>query len=374
MRVLYRTQLAFLMICVLAACTKSADPAPGAVEPKAPETPGGNKANFLPAVPVLRPDPTVVGPTLVCNGSFEEWDAEKVVCWDIQGEQPVKTTPSTTLATDGSQSLQLEVRDKARTEVSQEITLKALQKYLIRCMVLPKNFSGSVLLKTSGGNGAVEATKETTGRESAWTLLSVEVEPPPYVAKLKIGLTVEGSPGDAGKEAFVLIDNFEVLPTRPTIRANLLRNSGFTEGVNGLGGWQVDSSLPVSRADSGFLGEVPYCLRIELPGNFNLGIMQTVLNLVPGRRYTLRGYIKAENVTGKASIEVQHGTKGYTAFLKRTNEVSGTADWTPVTLDFTVPDGMTGANIYLRRPAAATDTPDIGFLSFAQCELFMLDE
>ena len=372
MRMFFRIQLSLVAVCMLGACTKTDPPATGASETKKPETLTSGKVTFLPTVPIPKSDPRVTGPSLLCNGSFEEWERDKVNCWTVNTEHPIKGTPATSLAAQGSQSLRLEMKPGAPTEVSQEIELKAMQRYLVRCMLIPQNFAGSALLKItgSGGGGAYELTQENPGKESGWTLLSLEADPPPFITKLKVSLVFVGSPVDTSRPGCVYIDDCSVLPMKSENPANLIRNGSFSEGANGLDFWDVDKALMASRDASGFVPDVPHCLKIQLLGNKNMGIKQTVSGLVTGQAYVCQGFVKAEDLTGKASIEIQHGTQGYKAFLKRTNEVTGTTGWTPVSVEFVAPADMQTVDIFLRRPAQQTDPGKPGSVWFAKCELF----
>lgn len=72
------------------------------------------------------------------------------------------------------------------------------------------------------------------------------------------------------------------------------------------------------------------CMKISCPEITDSGVTTTV-PIVPGNRYRLSGWVKSENVT------VLEGTPGILLNIhgpRKTNAISGTTDWTEVSLDF----------------------------------------
>ena len=324
----------------------------------------------LPPVPIVPLPGDVLGENLIVNAGFEQATDGAPADWVVAGDGDAACTSAH--AARGDSSLRFTVAGSQALSAKQRIKSSGQGMYLLRCLVLTENVGGRVSLAVSevreqGTRFAVEG-EALTGDSTAWRLLQLSFEVPAYVDAFTLSLQhlpVEGASQGTGT---IWFDECELFQRAP--RQNLVINGNFFEGENGLSGWAGGERSSVSKASSGFGSHDPNCIRIDLPGNQNLGIYRTVSGLTPGKEYIVRGYIKTENVVGDVRFELQHPTKGWKAFLKYTDAVTGTHDWTWVKLAFTVPEDCDQLNVYLRRPAAPNAPADLGTIWFAKCEVF----
>jgi hypothetical protein len=154
---------------------------------------------------------------------------------------------------------------------------------------------------------------------------------------------------------------------------NIVKNPSFElplgEGV--IPWWPVGKTVSAGLDDTtAYDGK--QSLRIDVANKMNLGIPQGPADVQAERRYLLRGFIKTQNLTGEARLEVQDAQQGYQAFVKFTPSVTGTRDWTPVSAQFVVPKGTTSLNVLLRHPAVEKDEGNEGKAWFDRVELFGL--
>ena len=140
---------------------------------------------------------------------------------------------------------------------------------------------------------------------------------------------------------------------------NLLRNPSFELGDDGRRHWLGTLVEGVkATADGTEPLEGRRALRLDLSGAVDTALWQSA-PVVPGAECRLTGWIRAKNLgEGKARFEVRDAERGWRAFSKQAQWVTGTNEWAPQTLTFTVPDGMKRVLVSLRLNAAQAG-PDV---------------
>ena len=91
----------------------------------------------------------------------------------------------------------------------------------------------------------------------------------------------------------------------------------------------------------------------------------TPIRIVPGREYVLQVWVKTEDVVGNARAKLFGGGTGASCISQESGTVSGTQDWTPVTMRLSVPEGARSVSLILR----LTGTGKVWFDDVAMAEL-----
>ena len=134
-------------------------------------------------------------------------------------------------------------------------------------------------------------------------------------------------------------------------------NDGFeTETKYGPLGWEL--SLPEDFGKVEHTGAVNHTGKKSISININnsgfnsddFGATQRNIHLLSGMKYVLEGWIKGEDINGEAQMIVLFGnldTEDFHLGNQKINGGNGTFDWKKVSLEFTVPNDVTGANLLL---------------------------
>lgn len=335
-------------------------------------SPEAGKLIAYPPIPVVtKADATAKD--LLVNGGFEKPLEEEPRAWVVKPDG-VALSPEQDIVAEGKRAMRFEPGDAKNMAVTQMFKVPAQSRYELQGLALAQNVNGTVKLvaRDASGNRFSAESGSAPGNNGAWSPLTLTIVVPAFVKELTLGLEYVAAAQKIydGPSALAL-DRFKLIDRGAPI--NMLKNGDFTQGVNGDMFWNHPETLVVSQEDSGLIADTPKCLRVDLPGNYNLGINQHVGGLTPGLAYTCRGYIKTQNVAGETCLELHHGEKGFQGFMKRTQTVPGAADWTWVDVTFTAPADMSSVTVLLRRPADASSPETPGTIWFARCELFPAD-
>jgi hypothetical protein len=159
----------------------------------------------------------------------------------------------------------------------------------------------------------------------------------------------------AGGEAtyYVYFDNPSAWATPDFLQSAMgLRNGGVESGSGGTPyGWTPDPAD--SQHQVSWITESPHsglrCLKtVVAPGAPPTWIStrQSGISIVPGARYVLRAWVKAENVAGYAGWYVHIGNAANPMLLNQVLSAGdGTYDWKEVTFEFTAPAEADRADI-----------------------------
>ncbi len=87
--------------------------------------------------------------------------------------------------------------------------------------------------------------------------------------------------------------------------------------------------------------------------NPDVTILQQVVLVKPGTRYTLRGYVKTSSITTTNGVFL--GVQGHNCSmtLKKSDAITGTSFWKELSVDFETPDGCNAIVIRVRREKSA---------------------
>ena len=365
-------------MAAMAGCGSRDSETPAKPEPQATPAAGANaspeagKLIAYPPIPVVTKADASAKDLLV-NGSFEKPLDEEPRVWSVKPEG-APLSAEETLVAEGKRALRIEPGDARNIAVTQTFKVPAQSRYELQGLALAQNVNGAVKLvaRDAAGNRYSMESGSAPGSSAAWSPLSLKIAAPAFVRELIVGVEYVAAAQKIyeGPSALAL-DRFNLLDRGAP--ANMISNGDFTMGATGLDGWNGAGNLEIAKDETGFSSDLPTALKITLPGSQNLGIYQMVNGLEPGKLYVCRAYIKCENLTGDACIELQHGTLGFQAFMKRTQTVTGTQDWQWVSAEFTPKDDMTSVNVLLRRPVTGAGNDAPGNVWFARCELFPAD-
>ncbi len=327
----------------------------------------------LPAVPVF-PRELDSARDRIRNGGFEEPLDAQPPTWVIAPEGGVPLTIDPLYTAEGDKALRFSLSNSGEFRIAQDVPLSEQADYTVHAAVLPRNVNGSFRFFARDADGARFSVESdpVAGNAIAWEPFSFTFSPPAYVTKLSLGFQYAAAQKLYEGDSVLLLDRVKLIERAPV--ANRIQNGDFTQGPKGEAFWNVAPGLTITQEDSGFVAGTPKCIRVDLPGNANLGVYQTVGGLTPGARYVCRAYIKTKDLLGEACIEFHHGEKGFSAFMHRTPGVTGTSAWTWVRTEFTLPNDATSITVLLRRPGDDRNPATPGTVWFAKCELFGADE
>ncbi|GMV99272.1 MAG: hypothetical protein AMXMBFR84_04110 [Candidatus Hydrogenedentota bacterium] len=150
---------------------------------------------------------------------------------------------------------------------------------------------------------------------------------------------------------------------------NLLTNGTFELGDPQASWVYNGKSGAVLSRDESVKHEGKTSLRVELPATTNFAAVQYVYSVSPGKKFRLQGFIRTENLTDFACLEVQDSDRGHTAFSVQSTPVTGTSDWIASTVDFTVPPDTENLAIMLRRPFINPNQSGTGRIWFDEIAL-----
>jgi hypothetical protein len=188
-----------------------------------------------------------------------------------------------------------------------------------------------------------------------------------------VTVRLAGDPG-AAPSGTLWLDDFVFERATPS----LLQNGNFELGPNGAQGWlgKIPEGVTVA-ADSMNVVEGRQALRIELRGSNSIGLWESI-DVIPGARYRLSGWIRTNGLEDGALLEARTDEGPY---RRTTQPITGTTDWTPVSLGLDIPENATTLMVVLaryappKRLAEAVDRADTpGTVWFDSCALERVDE
>lgn len=167
----------------------------------------------------------------------------------------------------------------------------------------------------------------------------------------------------------------------PEAQAETISNAGFEKFIGSsdrsLFGWQVyrgEPKIDISP-DSGVRSEGQKSLRITFKA-YTKPELHNVVQIVavqPGVRYRLAFMVRTENLRsgGTPMIQVVSGTDN--AALGATLPfAAGTSDWTPMSVEFTVPENTEGVVIRTVRAYCGEECPIVGTIWYDDFKLTKL--
>ncbi len=367
-RILRPCVLSMCLPLIVCACSK---PAPSLAEneeavkavqqglpPSLTAKPAPGTMISFPPVPVLPADKRCVGDSRMENGGFESAPEGKLASWTLEAKEPAKLEQVQDCAAEGQSSLRATAPANVSFEATQQVKNLGHREYLLRCLVLPRDMSGQVRLAvrdTAQSGKVVSAQSEAiAGTQKTWTPLQVEFEVQATVPEVTVALQHEAAGEGSDAMGTVWFDQCELYMIGAPSRQNLLKNGDFSEGPEKeLAQWQWWQKHKISR-DFG-LGTA-HSLKVDCQPGQSVTFMQLIEDAVkPGQRYVFRGYMKTENATGKATLEI--GKQG--GWTLTATEAVSSQDWTWVKTSFTAPDDCKGllALLFCRRDKEQPTSP-----------------
>ena len=162
------------------------------------------------------------------------------------------------------------------------------------------------------------------------------------------GTLVQAGIGDAspaGGERAAMVRSAERRYT------NLLANAGFEAGVEG---WQNENPFAIAPVSGGLLS--PAAVRVALPPGsplVNFFQLRQKVAVEPGQLYAAGAYLRTRDlvvgVDSGATVEVLAFAADGRKSWRATKRVSGTRDWTLVTVLFRVPAGVERVEMFAPR-------------------------
>ncbi len=307
-------------------------PAPEATAPPAPQEPAY----------------AFTGENLLQNGDFEsKIDGKVLPFWMVLGKP--KFAGETKAAYEGKQSVRFDLAAGADLGAYHAVPgVSAGEQYLLRGFVKTEDVDGFACLEVQDadrGHTAFTVQSEQVKGTTDWTYVDVVVTVPDGTKNLNVYMRKISTEG-ATSEGKVWFDRCELLPVSEAVGENLLQNGGFEQGENGLAWWTAPHESVTASQDSD-AKEGESSLKLVMPANLNFGIYNQVV-VEPGKTYSLSGWVKTKDLAGGARLEVQDGEAGHTKFLAIGKDTAATQNWAPLSLAFTVPDGTTRLNVFLR--------------------------
>ena len=309
------------------------------------------------------PENVIASDNLLGNGSFEADVSRGLPYWRVP--EGIEAIVDDTVAYDGVASLRVDIGGSVNLGIWQPVLgVEPGRRYLLRGYIKSEDVLGGMRFEVQDAERGFaafrESTKPITGTQ-AWIPRQVTFAPPEGTVSIGIWLRrpiAEGAPDTPG---VIWFDHLELFQVVPAVGPNLLANAGFGRGDNGLRGWGgVPEGATATKSLSGRTGP---CVQIELSGNVNMGVRQGV-DVTPGTRYSLTGYVKCQELVGEARLEVQDAERGWKHFLAYSRGITGTQDWTQLSLVFAAPEDVEKLDVFLRRPATEDMPTTLGTVWF----------
>ncbi len=337
---------------------------PGGVVVPMPAPPGATASP--PPPPRTPPVPTPMRPiimgsgNLLENGSFDMPVARdgKIPYWQIPTGIKAVLDDKASLV-DGTRSLRVTVAGNVDLGIAHPAKITPGKRYVVRGFIKTQDVEGVAELEvqkpgvsppvTLSGSAKVVSVTGTADWTPVATIFTADWD----LQEVNVLLRRRAAPDSPKTEGVIWFDRCEVIEIGRMTGVNLIEDVTLASRVKscwlympqGVTALRDDQNVPPFTGTNASLQLV-----FSADPSVNLGVMQSVA-VTPGKTYVLCGYIRTENIEGNASLEVQDDVRGHAAFFQRSNEVTGTSDWTLAVVKFTVPPGMTGCGVFLRRPA-----------------------
>jgi hypothetical protein len=330
------------------------------------------ESELTPVAVATEPVSVIAGVNLLKNGSFDQaadpggeiahWRVPEHVAAELDAE-----------SYDGPWALRIDLTGNENLGAPQMLSDVTAGAYLIRGYLRAEELEGGARLEVqdaAGGYKSFFAFTDSVEGTHDWTQVAKVFTVPNHVKSLAVFLRHPGVEDAADAVGAVWFDRCELFRLAPSAGADLVRNGSFEWGDNGLSWWgNVPDGVVATQGDDAVDGEKS--LQVTLAHGQNLGIAQG-MGVIRGKRYVVTGYVKCDNVTGMARLEVVDVNDGWKSFMACSDAISGTQNWTPLTLVFEAPDHLQGVNLLLRCVAeerAAEGTGTVSFDRYAMYEL-----
>jgi Carbohydrate binding domain len=305
---------------------------------------------------------------LLGNGDFLKGEGGADGWLDAPGALDGLTADSLE-AVRGGQSLRVDLAVARDPVVRQSVALVPGVRYQASCWLRAEGAVPGVhlaVLPAEDADSPLGSTAPLCGTHD-WTQSSFAFKAPAEGLRVNLALRRVDGRETGPASGTVWLDWCALCRTEES----LLRNGSFEQGGDGRAGWlgELPADAALAADETVFL-EGRRSLRIEAPGSANLGLWQTV-GVSPGAPYRLTGWIRTESLGGEgARLEVQDGRGGWQVFLKNSESLRGTHDWTRISMAFTVPADTASLSVLLRRPARPDSPADPGVVWF---DAYMLE-
>ncbi len=190
------------------------------------------------------------------------------------------------------------------------------------------------------------------GRELKYDLRTA-AGAPRRIGPLQVGdrlsFAIDVPPGEVPRY-YVYTDNPRAWPVVEFLRTGLV-NGSFEHGTGGPIDWEP--MLEDSRHHLAWIRDVAHTGQRSVQAKVDEGarptwvtFRQAAIPIAPGRRYRFRGYVKADNVRGRAGWFVHVlGDRGRFLLNRVLSAGEGTYDWRRVELQFVAPEGARQARV-----------------------------
>lgn len=268
--------------------------------------------------------------------------------WYVGGAPAVRAAVVGSEPVDGRTSVRIEFDSSAEELIAQPIAVIPGYAYQLSCWIRAESVTGAGV---RAGVGSTHTTELVTG-VADWKQYVL-----PFVAEtapIRFALIADGSHGT------VWIDGVYVFPERHST----LSNGSFEAGELGRRYWLGEVSDRASVAvDRDVKLEGRQALRVSLPARENLGLWQEV-PVMAGGRYVITGWVRTRDAGGMGACIEVCDADNRAGFLTRSALLTGTRDWTPLTLQFEVPRDTASLLVMLRRPAEGSEPETLGEIWF----------
>ncbi|GMW01910.1 MAG: hypothetical protein AMXMBFR84_30460 [Candidatus Hydrogenedentota bacterium] len=292
------------------------------------------------------------GENLVTNGGFEA-EGEGVPGWELAEDVAKSIQERNTWFTEGTKSMAFRLSAQGGVLLKQTVPVNGGSRHLLRANVFTSQATGSIRLAVEADRLPAFTTESVSGSPDTWRLLETAIDFPATVESAQVSVLYEPAQ-DQPDPGSVWIDDVQLFAAASRDAKNFVTNGDFDSSDGLLFQWIGADQLVTSLSTEGVNSRDRHSLLLECAPDRNIGIYQEIKGLTPGASYRLAGYIRCKDLAGDACLEVQHGVKGYQAFMDRSPAITGTQPWTPLSLDFTCPADTSHVNIFLRRPGVAS--------------------
>ncbi|HOE65986.1 MAG TPA: hypothetical protein PLO62_05630 [Candidatus Hydrogenedentes bacterium] len=277
------------------------------------------------------------------NGGFES-DANALEGWTCDAHAVV-VDPLEKI--EGRHALRWTLDASQSDALSQEFRVLPGVRYRVsfwtRCLDAPPAGMGFVVEPRQGGL-PLALGKPMAGTEE-WKQQAVEFVAPEGTRDVRMAFRAAFREGEP-RTGTLWVDDVVV----DCAADSLLRNGSFDRDPAWMY-WADPQQGVTATPDESDCVEGHRSLKVTLPASMDFYAPQTV-SVTPGKAYRLTGWVKTEQVGGAgARLEVADAVHGWQSFLRFSEGVTGTREWTPLVLDFDVPMHVTRVNVSLRRPA-----------------------
>lgn len=149
------------------------------------------------------------------------------------------------------------------------------------------------------------------------------------------------------------VQTFDELTLLVNVMRNMAANPGFETG-NAAGTSPVSWNLGKGAWDASTAHSGARSVRLDPDsGNANHFIASSAIELVPGRSYTLSGWLKNESTSGTVSFGMRYANAASSTISYQLQAVTATPNWSYVSIPLTVPAGTARGYANFRMNTAA---------------------